>query len=107
MNNKDSFGVIMSGVSNGGVVVAVTGGLDYWLTILTLIIGIVSGVMSITYTLFKWYKRVVDENSDGGKSITINEVLGGIKEIEKDSAVVTENVDKLKEVIKNGDKNRK
>lgn len=39
-----------------------------------LILSIIVLLVTVSYTLWKWYKKATDEDSDGGKKITKNEV---------------------------------
>lgn len=44
------------------------------LQIVQIVLSIVTFVVTIAYTLWKWYKRATDDDSDGGKKITKKEV---------------------------------
>lgn len=91
MKNDNVFGYLGTGISTGGAVYMGVSGEE----ILSIIIGcvaILSGLVSIAYTIYKWYKNVTSENSEGGKLITINEVKSGLNE-------VLPMVEKVKEVI--------
>lgn len=39
-----------------------------------IILSIITFVLTILYTIWRWYKNAVDENSDGGKKITKKEI---------------------------------
>lgn len=41
--------------------------------IITGVIAIISGLASLAYTIWKWYKVATSENSKGGKEITVDE----------------------------------
>lgn len=91
MKNDNVFGYLGTGISTGGAVYMGVSGEE----ILSIIIGciaILSGLVSIAYTIYKWYKSATSDNSDGGKLITINEVKSGLNE-------VLPMVEKVKEVI--------
>lgn len=55
-----------------------------------IILSIIAFIVTISYTIWKWYKKATDDDSDGGKNITKNEVndlfedLKDIKEDKKD-----------------------
>lgn len=81
---KDSgIGVAGTVVSNASGIILIAQTIDL-MSILVMLIGIVSGVISIGYNVYKWYKKVTHENSDGGKNITLKEIEDGLKEIKKD-----------------------
>ena len=69
------------------------------LSVLIGIIAILSGLVSIAYTIYKWYKNATEETSDGGKVITVNEVVTGIKEVVPMVEKVKEVVEDVKESI--------
>lgn len=55
--------------------------------IIEIALACISFLVSISYTIYKWYKRATSDDSDGGKKITKNEVselADGIKNIKKD-----------------------
>lgn len=48
-----------------------------------IILSIITFVLTIIYTIWRWYKNATDENSDGGKKITkkeIDELVNDVKE---------------------------
>ena len=91
MKNDSIFGYIGTGMSTGGAVYMGISG-DVILSIAIGIVAILSGLVSIAYTIYKWYKNVTEVSSDGGKLITVDEVVAGVKE-------VAPMVEKLKEVV--------
>lgn len=52
-----------------------------------IILSIITFLVTLAYTVWKWYKKATDENSDGGKKITkeeIDELVDDVKkEVEK------------------------
>lgn len=81
---KDSgIGVAGTVVSNASGIILMAQAIDL-MSILVMLIGVISGVISIGYNLYNWYKKVTHENSDGGKNITLKEIEDGLKEIKKD-----------------------
>lgn len=71
---KDNgIGVAGTVVSNASGIILMAQAIDL-MSILVMIIGVISGVISIGYNIYKWYKKVTHENSDGGKNITIKEI---------------------------------
>lgn len=44
------------------------------LQIVQIVLSIITFVVTIAYTIWKWYKRATDDDSDGGKKITKKEV---------------------------------
>lgn len=97
MKNDNVFGYLGTGISTGGAVYMGVSGEE----ILSIIIGcvaILSGLVSIAYTLYKWYKNVTSENSVGGKNITKEEYLEGVKK-------VTPFIEEIKEVVEDVKRN--
>ena len=48
-----------------------------------IILSIITFVLTILYTIWRWYKNATDENSDGGKKITkkeVDELVNDVKE---------------------------
>lgn len=60
------------------------------LQIIEVILACISFLLSIAYTIWKWYKKAKSEQSDGGSEVTYKEV----KELQDEI---------MKEVKKNGD----
>jgi len=56
-----------------------------------LILSIIVLLVTVGYTLWKWYRKATDEDSDGGKKITKNEVDD-----------LMEDINNIKEEKKNG-----
>lgn len=76
---KDNgIGVAGTVVSNASGIILMAQAIDL-MSILVMLIGIISGLISIGYNVYKWYKKVTHENSDGGKNITLNEIEDGLK----------------------------
>lgn len=88
--NKEVFGYVTAFISNGSFIVATQSELDALLYTLTLIVGLVAGLLSVAYTAVKWYQNARDLSSDGGRRITIDELKDGIEVIREE----IENVDK-------------
>ena len=91
MKNDSVFGYVGTGISTGGAMYMGVSGEEI-LSIVIGIIAILSGLISIAYTIYKWYKTATEETSDGGKAITVGEVVTGFKE-------VVPMVEKFKEVV--------
>lgn len=100
MNNKEMFGWVFAGISNGTIAMVSTGTLDYVLSTATLIVGLLSGLISIAYTLYKWYRKSVSQDSEGGKKITPDEMAEVV-----DIAKV--GIETIKEVVNNGNRNKR
>lgn len=100
-SNKEIFGWLSTGVS-ATATVASTVSVEEILSMVMIVVAIVSGLLSIAYTSYKWYKRVTSENSDGGVNITPKEVFEGLNEVTKS----VEEAKKVVEVVKDGDKNK-
>jgi len=49
-----------------------------------IILAIISFVITILYTIYRWYKNATSEDSDGGKKITKNEVKDLIDDVKKE-----------------------
>lgn len=81
MSSKEGFGWATSVVTNSTTVVAATTQLEHTLQIAVLTLGVISGIMSVAYTSYKWYKKVTHHDSHGGKRITEKEVDEGFKEV--------------------------
>lgn len=76
---KDNgIGVAGTVVSNASGIILMVQAIDL-MSILVMLIGIISGLISIGYNAYKWYKKVTHENSDGGKNITLKEIEDGLK----------------------------
>lgn len=91
MKNDSVFGYVGTGISTGGAMYMGVSGEEI-LSIVIGIIAILSGLISIAYTIYKWYKSATEVTSDGGKAITVNEVVTGLKD-------VVPMVEKFKEVV--------
>lgn len=52
-----------------------------------IVLSIITFLVTLAYTIWKWYKKATDDNSDGGKKITkdeIDDLMNDIKdEVEK------------------------
>ena len=57
-----------------------------------IILAIISFIITILYTIWKWYENATKDDSDGGKKITkkeINELVNDVKkEVDKDDKEV-------------------
>ena len=80
---NNGIGVAGTVVSNASGIILMAQTIDL-MSILVMLIGIISGLISIGYNMYNWYKKVTHENSDGGKIITLKEIEDGLKEIKKD-----------------------
>ena len=81
---KDNgIGVAGTVVSNASGIILKAQTIDL-MSILVMLIGIISGGISIGYNIYKWYKRVTHENSEGGRLITRKEKEDGIKIFNKE-----------------------
>ena len=50
-----------------------------------IVLAIISFLITIIYTFWKWYKNATREDSDGGKKITKDEVSDLIKDVKKET----------------------
>ena len=50
-----------------------------------IVLAIISFLVTIIYTFWKWYKNATREDSDGGKKITKDEVSDLIQDIKKET----------------------
>lgn len=98
MKNDSIFGYVGTGISTGGAMYMGISG-DELLSIIIGIVAILSGLVSIAYTIYKWYKSATKETSNGGKLITVNEVVTGIKEVVPMIEKVKEVVEDVKESV--------
>lgn len=80
---NNGIGVAGTVVSNASGIILMAQTIDL-MSILVMLIGIISGLISIGYNMYNWYKKVTHENSDGGKNITLKEIEDGLKELKKE-----------------------
>ena len=99
---NNTVGEVTSVIANGGAIMGISGG-DSVTQLIGIIVAILSGVMSIAYTGYKWYKLAKSENSDGGSKITMKEVEDGFKEV---IPAVKEVVESIKEAENNGNNDK-
>ena len=92
MVKKEIFGYATSVVANTSLVVVETSQLDHLLQTAILVVGLLSGILSILYTGFKWYLKATDPKGPGGSKITIGEIKEGFEEVQE----AVENVNKDK-----------
>ena len=93
--NNNKIGVAGTVVSNASGIILMAQTIDI-MSILVMLIGIISGGLSIGFSIYNWYKKVTREDSDGGKEITLDEVKDGIDKI----------IEKFDKENKNGNNNR-
>ena len=98
MKNDSVFGYVGTGISTGGAMYMGVSGEEI-LSIVIGIIAILSGLISIAYTIYKWYKSATEETSDGGKAITVSEVVTGFKEVVPMDEKFKEVVEDVKESV--------
>ena len=51
------------------------------LQVIQIALSIIAFIVTISYTIYKWYKRATNSNSDGGSKITKDEVKDLIKDL--------------------------
>lgn len=95
MDKNNILGTILSGVSTGT-----------WLTsmfseeriigTISGITAIVSGLIAIGYTVWRWYKKATQTDSKGGSSITKEEAISGVKDVIK---TIKDNKDDIKDGV--------
>ncbi len=90
--SKIKLNVLGSGVSLGSVMVSLTDTTALF-TLITLVIGIISGVLSIGYTIYKWYKSAIEDGKVTKEEI--EDLIGQVKP----------EIDKVMEEIENVDRN--
>jgi hypothetical protein len=90
-NHKEVFGYATSGIANAITVTVAANGIDVMLQTLLLIIGIISGILSIMYSAYKWYHRATHPDSHGGTKITSKEIEEGIKDLMEVTRSVNKN----------------
>ena len=49
-----------------------------------IILSIITFLVTLAYTVWKWYKKATDENSDGGKKITKKEIDELVDDVKKE-----------------------
>lgn len=54
------------------------------LQVIQIVLSIIAFVVTISYTVYKWYKKVKDEDSDGGSNITKVEIEDLIHELKEE-----------------------
>lgn len=64
------------------------------LQVIQIILSIIAFVVTISYTVYKWYKKAKDEDSDGGSNITKAEIENLVHDLEE----------KIKEEDSNGNR---
>lgn len=83
-DKKEVMNYVMSGIANGVVIVTEQSNLDHIMNSILIALGIVSALLSIGYTVFKWYKQVTSPSSAGGAKITIGEIEDGINKVKEE-----------------------
>ena len=68
--------------------------------IILLILSLIATIITITFTLYKWYKCVTSQKSDGGKKITADELKDGIKIATDGITEIKDGVTKIGDVVK-------
>ena len=74
---------IFTGISGAGTVGSMVE-VNVVLSSISAVVAILAGLISILYTIKKWYDRVTRKDSDGGKEITFKEILEGVEEVGKE-----------------------
>ena len=49
-----------------------------------IILSIITFLVTLAYTVWKWYQKATDENSDGGKKITKKEIDELVDDVKKE-----------------------
>ena len=83
-DKREVMNYVMSGIANGVVVVTEQSNLDHVMNSILIALGIVSALLSIGYTVFKWYRQVTSPSSVGGTKITIEEIEDGINKVKEE-----------------------
>ena len=83
-NHKEVVNYVTSGIANTAYLVTVQSNLDQVLQTLVLIVGLISGILSVAYTGYKWYKQATSPDSIGGTKVTIDEIGQGLKEVKEE-----------------------
>ena len=63
-----------------------------------IVLAIISFLVTIIYTVWKWYKNATREDSDGGKKITKDEVSDLIKDVKEIKKETEDDRDKWKDL---------
>lgn len=53
------------------------------LQVIQIILSILAFIITISYTIYKWYKKATDDNSSGGNKITKDEISDLIDDLKK------------------------
>lgn len=103
MKNDEVVGWVATGIT-GATSVGSTMAYNDMVALILGVIGIISAIISVGYTCYKWYYKAKDINSKGGESITkeeIKEIVGKVSEGVKDV------VDKVNDLSEGGNKHDK
>ena len=60
---------------------------DEILQVIQIALSIIAFIVTISYTIYKWYKKATSNNSDGGSKITKDEVkdlINDLKDLNKE-----------------------
>ena len=97
MNNK---GGVASGMM--GLILAVVAQFDIEsaLRILVLVLSLIATIISLIFSVYKWYKYATDIKGDGGKQITSEELEKGVKIATDGLTKAQDAVTKIDEVVK-------
>ncbi len=94
MNNRETFNWFSAGIS--GIFAAISyQEVEVILSAVSAGIAILAGLLSLVYTIVKWYKHTRDPESDGGTGITLNEILDGISKIEEERQKIDEIIEDI------------
>jgi len=97
MNNKNTVGWLGS-LFTIGTSVGAGMSTEEIVSIILGVLGGISAIISICYTLYNWYKRVKSSDSAGGEKITKEELTEGVD-------IIKDGIDTIKGGKQNGDKN--
>ena len=92
MDKNNILGAILSGVSTGTWLTSMFSE-ERILGTISGITAIISGVIAIGYTVWRWYKKATRVDSKGGSSITKEEAIDGVKDVIK---TIKDNKDDIK-----------
>lgn len=92
MDKNNILGTILSGVSTGTWLTSMFSE-ERILGTISGITAIISGLIAIGYTIWRWYKKATRLDSKGGSSITKEEAIDGVKDVIK---TIKDNKDDIK-----------
>lgn len=83
MNNIDSGTAVGAGGTIIETVLAVSQANETLQTI-QIVLSIITFVVTICYTIWRWYKKATSDDSDGGKKITKDEIDELVEDVKKE-----------------------